>query len=114
MRKLQQEQNVRHDRFSGWVVFILFFIVALLSAGRVFAANRLVETSDNLRRLDAQVSQLEAQNQTLSQEVRTQESMAAIENRVLAGGFVKTGHFAFLSNSREVAFGISADKNFVQ
>ena len=101
MQKL--EQVLRHEKFSALIVFVLFFVVAVLSVGRVFAANRLVETSDNLRRMDLEVSKLEQQNQALAEEVRSQESMVYVENKIAQLGFGESSRYAYLTPSTEVA-----------
>ncbi|MCL4397604.1 hypothetical protein M1403_01100 [Patescibacteria group bacterium] len=108
MQKLQQEQNLRQEKVSGLVVLVLFVIVGLLSAGRVFAANRLVETSDSLRRLDQQISKLETENQKLAEETRSQQSMLSVEQRVKTLGFTKTDKYAYLSARPEMAMGKNA------
>lgn len=104
MKKLEQEQAFKHNRLSGWLFFVLFLVVAVLSIGRVFAANRLVETSESLRVMDSQVQTLEAQNQILSEEVRVKESMAFVENKVSQMGFTATPHYAYLTTPSKVAF----------
>lgn len=103
MKRLQEEQYSRHRKISGLVIWALFVAVALLSAGRVFAANRLVETSENLRRLDQEVDKLETQNQILAQELRSQESIETIQSKAAALGFIKANHYAYLSNIWQVA-----------
>lgn len=104
LKKLEQEQSFKHNRLSGWVMFGLFFIIGLLSVGRVIAANRLVETSENLRVMDQQVQNLEAENQVLSEQVRVEESMTYVESKVAKMGFTTSPHYAFLTAPSKVAF----------
>ncbi len=104
MKKLEQEQTLRHNRFSGWLLVGLFFVIGLLSVGRVFAANRLVETSENLRLMDSQAQTLEVQNQVLSEEVRVKESMTYVETKVSNMGFIRSPHYAYLTIPNKVAF----------
>lgn len=84
-------------------MFLLFIIIAVLSAGRVFAANRLVETSENLRKLDLEAVRLETENQKLAEEVRTSQSISLIAEKATNLGFVKNNHFAFLAPSPTIA-----------
>lgn len=104
MKKLQQEQMVQKDRFSGLVIMVLVLLVAVLSIGRVFAANRLVEASENLRRLDLEATNLEKENRLLAAEVRLITSGNFLEAKAKELGFVKNSHFAYLSVTPEMAF----------
>lgn len=114
MQKLQQEQVLHHERLSGLVVLVLFIMVALISAGRVFVANRLVETSENLRRYDQEVLQLESQNQKLAEEIRTKESISTIEEKVKELGFVRTDRYAYLASAPEVALNITTGSTILR
>lgn len=109
LQKLQQEQALHHERLSGVVVLVLFILVALISAGRVFVANRVVETSDSLRRSDQEITRLEQENQRLAEEIRTKESISYIEENVKKLGFTKTSHYAYLAPASEVALKISSE-----
>ena len=104
MQKLQNEQNLRNEKYSSLIFFTLFLIVGLLSVARVFAANRLVETSDNLRKMDVQVNQLEAENRILAQEVRSKESMVFVETKMTELGFTKTPHYTYVNSTVRMAF----------
>ncbi len=108
MQKLQQEQATRHERLSGVVVLVLFILVALISAGRVFVANRLVETSDSLRRSDLEIARLETENQKLAEEIRVKESISFVEDKVRGLGFTKTNHYAYLAPASEVALNLTS------
>jgi cell division protein FtsL len=97
MQKIKIEKDLRKERYSGFFVLALIVVVAILSVGRVFVANRLVETSENLRRLDREVSDLEQQNQQLAEEVRLHESAAYVETKAVELGFQENGHYSFIS-----------------
>lgn len=103
MNKLNQEQIARRDKASGLIILVLFIVVAVLSAVRVYAANRLVETSEELRSLDLEVTKLETENQDLAVQVRGFEAMSSVEDKVNNLGFVKNNSFAYLSPAPEVA-----------
>lgn len=105
MKKLEQEQMNHHDKISGLIVAVLLFLVIVLSASRVFVANRLVESSDKLRKMDAQISILEEQNQNLAQDVRRFESTVMIQKRAIDNGFFVNSHFAVLTPAPEMAYG---------
>ena len=107
MKRLELEQSLHRDKISGFIVAILVVLVFALSAGRIFAANRLVESSDKLRKMDAQISQLENQNQILAEDVRHLESTAVIEQKALESGFTVNHHFAFLTPVPQMAFGLT-------
>ncbi len=85
------------------MMILLFVIIAVLSTGRVFAANRLVETSENLRKLDLEAVKLETENQNLAEEVRTGQSINLLEEKAVSLGFFKNNHFAFLAPSPTIA-----------
>lgn len=97
MQKIKVEKDLRKERYSGFFILVLILVVVFLSVGRVFVANRLVETSENLRRLDREVSDLEQQNQRLSEEVRLHESAAYVETKATVLGFQRIGHYSFIS-----------------
>lgn len=84
----------------------MVLLVFILSVGRIFVANRLVESSDKLRKMDAQILALEAQNQSLSQEVRHLESSGVVEQNAVKNGFSFNSHFAVFTPAPEMAYGI--------
>lgn len=86
------------------MMIFLFVIIAVLSTGRVFAANRLVETSENLRKLDLEAVKLETENQNLAEKVRTGQSINLIEEKAAGLGFIKNNHFAFLAPAPTIAW----------
>lgn len=103
MRKLQQEQNWQHERHSRVLVVILILLVVILSAGRVFMANRLVEASENLRRLDLAKQQLEKENQLSAEQIRKQESSAYVGQKAAELGLTVVKRFAYLAPRLDVA-----------
>jgi cell division protein FtsL len=106
MKRLEQEQSNYHSKISGIVIGVLLFLVFMLSAGRVFVANRLVESSDKLRKMDAQIIVLETQNQDLAQNVRLFESTMVIEQLAVFNGFSVNSHFAVMTPTPQMAYGI--------
>lgn len=103
MKRLQQEQIAKHERFSGWAIILLFVVVVILSGSKVFVANRLVGASEKLRKLDLEENLLQNENQTLSEEVRANQSTNAIEVKALNSGFVKNNRFAYLVPAPKIA-----------
>lgn len=103
MKRLQQEQIARHERFSGWAIVFLFIAVVILSGSKVFVANRLVGASEKLRKLDIEESRLQNENQILSEEVRINQSINTIEIKAQNLGFVKNNRFAYLLPSPKIA-----------
>lgn len=103
MKKLQQEQIVRHERLSSWAIIFLFIAVVILSGSKVFVANRLVGASEKLRRLDLEENRLQNENQTLSEEVRANQSINTIETKALNLGFIKNNRFAYLISAPKIA-----------
>jgi len=104
MHKLQEEQFVKQNKYSRLILALLILTVGVLSVVRVFAANRLVETSESLRSLDNQVRELEAQNKVLSENVRAYESMNYISEKVAEIGFKISPRYSYLTGSSQVAF----------
>lgn len=107
MKRLELEQSSHRDRISGFVVAVLIVLVFALSVGRIFAANRLVESSDKLRKMDARIAQLENQNQILAENVRRLKSTAVIEKKARESGFTVNQPFAFLTPVSQMAFGLT-------
>lgn len=107
MKKIQEEQIYHKEKFSGAIIAGLIMLFLVLSAGRIFMANRLVESSDKLRKLDAQITQAENQNQNLSEELRRLESSEVIKQKATAAGFVQNSHFAVLTTTPPVAYRLS-------
>lgn len=93
-----------HDRNSNRFLVVLVVLVFLLSAGRVFLANWLVESSDTLRRLDSEIAQQTTQNQNLAAQIRQSESLSLLENQAQAAGFVQTSKISFILPEPNVAF----------
>lgn len=106
MKRLEQEQSNYRSKISSIVISVLLFLVFTLSASRVFVANRLVESSDKLRKMDAQITILEAQNQDLAQNVRLFESTFVIEQQAVINGFSINSHFAVMTPTPQMAYGI--------
>jgi hypothetical protein len=104
MQKLQAEQNYHQEKVSGLIVLLLVIVVGLLTAGRVFMANRLVETSQTLKNLDLEIIKLEAENEILAKDLRAQESMTIVEKKVTALGFIPAKVTAHLIGPAKVAF----------
>ena len=104
MKKLQTEQYHQKEKLSGLVVLCLFAMVGILAGGRVFMANRLVEASQNLRNMDREITRLESENEILVKEVRSKQSMEAVEKRVEALGFAQNSRLVYVTRPVEVAF----------
>lgn len=104
MHKLQEEQFVKQNKYSKFILALLFLTVGILSMVRVFAANRLVETSENLRNLDNQVRNLEAKNMVLAENVRAYESINYISEKVTELGFKVSPRYSYLTGGTQVAF----------
>ena len=104
MKKLQTEQYHQKEKLSGLVVLCLFALVGILAGGRVFMANRLVEASQNLRNMDREITRLESENEILVKEVRSKQSMEAVEKRVEALGFAQNYRLVYVTRPVEVAF----------
>lgn len=83
---------------------VLVLLVVMLSAGRVFVANRLVEASENLRRLDLAKQQLEEENQLLAEQIRRQESSVYVAQKAAELGLVAVKRFAYLTGGINVAW----------
>ena len=82
---------------------ILAAFVVALSVGRVYAANRLVEASEKLKRLDNKIQVLEQENQTLAQTARAQKSTEVISRKAQALGFLGNVHYSFLTPAPQMA-----------
>lgn len=104
MKKLQVEQNLHQEKVSGLVVLVLLAVVGLLALGRVFMANRLVETSQLLRNLDQEITETESANQVLAQEVRGAQAIGTAQKKLAAAGFVSTSSLSYVSGPAKVAF----------
>ncbi|MBI3558782.1 hypothetical protein HY085_00125 [Candidatus Gottesmanbacteria bacterium] len=103
MKRLQQEQIAKHERFSGWAIIFLFIAVVILSGSKVFVANRLVGASEKLRKLDWEENRLQNENQILSEEVRISQSTNTIEIKAQNLGFVKNNRFTYLLPAPKIA-----------
>jgi cell division protein FtsL len=106
MKRLEQEQEIRHSRRAKGLVMVAVVLLVLLSVGRVFAANRLVGASEELRCLDQEEGQLESKNQVLAEEVRRLEAVAGVTERAEKMGFVPTALYSFVLPPRMMAAGV--------
>lgn len=104
MHKLQEEQFVKQNKYSKFILALLILTVGILSVVRVFAANHLVETSENLRNLDNQVRDLETKNMVLAENVRVYESINYISTKITDLGFKISPRYSYLIGSPQVAF----------
>ena len=82
---------------------VLILLVVILSVGRVVIANRLVEASEKMRVLDKNIENFKEANQNLSEAMRQPQSIAVIEDRAKALGFVKINRLVFLAKPTKVA-----------
>lgn len=103
MQKLQEEHVFRQNKYSRLFIAVLVLVVVGLSALRVFVANRLVETSENLRHLDTQVNQLEEENKLLAGDLRLLEATDFVARQVSLASFVPTRHYSFAASAPMVA-----------
>lgn len=103
MKRLIEEEQRRQDRTSQIFLGGLVALAAVLLVVQVLIANRLVEASDKLRNLDLQIATMEDQNQSLSEGVRTKESLVAISDQAKTLGFLLSGQISYLSAFQPVA-----------
>ncbi len=103
MKKLIAEQDLKKDRLSKAFIALLIVLAFALSVVRVVIANRLVEASGNLRSLDTQITDIQEQNQLLSEKLRTPQAIESVEARAKEQGFVKTTAYVFLETSPSTA-----------
>lgn len=104
MKKLQTEQDLRKEKYAGIIVLFLLVVFGLLAGTRVFVANRLVETSQNLKSLDQEITRLETENEVLTEALRSGQAIGTVENKISAMGFTPTFRLAHLSRPAEVAY----------
>jgi len=103
MQKLNQEKIIRKERFSGQFITALVFIVAILAIGRVILANRLIESSADLRDLDEKISLLSSQNENLAEQLREKEGLSLVASQAEKAGFTQTAKLTFIQKSPSVA-----------
>lgn len=82
----------------------LVLVLLVLSAGRIFAANRLVEYSRQLQLLDEKITAMENENEALAQEVNGLGSLGNIMQSATKQGFTKTSGVSFVTHLPTVAF----------
>lgn len=105
MEKLQIEYNLKREKLSKKVIFLLGFFAIFLLVARVVIANRLVEVSSKLRDLDHQIEIIEKQNDQIAEEVRSRESLVSIESRAASLGFRSVRNLSYITSPEPVALG---------
>lgn len=85
---------------------LVVLVTGLLISGRLFLANGLVDKSDQLVKLEKNISVLEEQNQNLSTEIRDSSSLDSINSKAMAMGFTKLDKYSYLPETVDVAFNL--------
>lgn len=99
LQKLIIEKNITREAHASRFLIGLISVAVFLAIIKVILANWLIESSETLRNLDLKIAQHTAKVQSLSENVRDEESLSRIEQKALALGFTSTNNVTFISPS---------------
>ncbi len=88
MKKLQQEVNLRKDRQSSLFTLTIILLFGLVSVARVIVANRLVDISSRLHKLEVREDQLLAENEKFVYQIENSLSLTSLSDKAQDLGFV--------------------------
>ena len=103
MQKINLEKSQARLRASNVLIGLLLFVAASRACLRVLVANQQVGNSEKLHILDEKIAKVTAENQVLSEQLASKESLLSLEIKVTALGFEKVPKFAFLPKENDVA-----------
>lgn len=96
MKKLQKEIDLKKDKRSYLLTMVILFIFGFVSIVRIIVANRLVEASDQLHKLEVRENNLNAQNQRLIQEIGQTFSLNSLQEKAKSLGLVPPSKILYL------------------
>lgn len=103
MQKFEIEKQVKNNRIVNAIIGCLVVVVALLSIARVILANQLVTTSEKLRTLDKKTAEIELSNEVISEQIRDNQALSGIQDKLQRLGFAPADRFAFITAPKNVA-----------
>ncbi len=103
MQKLQKEKLEQRNKKSRTVIFLAGLILVFACIIRVVIANRLVEATDKLHRLEVEEEKLQADNEILSENLRTKDSLISLRSEAEKMGFAPVTQVTYIEKPLPLA-----------
>lgn len=103
MKKLRQEKENGKIYNCKKILSLLFLLIGFLCVLQVFVANRTIDVSIRLAKLEERASDLARENRKLEREISKYTSLEIIEEKAKGMGMKKNPSYVFLTAPDKIA-----------
>lgn len=103
MRKLKKETEIKKSKNRNLLTMVVCAVFVLASILRILVANRSIEYSDKLHKLEITANKLKAENEKLAQQLESESSLSKIKQKAKEMGFISISSVVYVSISTPLA-----------